>query len=418
MSGENLRWRRALAAGVLGVSGVFTGLLGCQGIADIPDVSFSPVCKEYCDQEFAVCTSTDAQYPDYPTCMQVCGVLDGAAHGSTLDDSNTIACRLGQLAAAEPRGGSDRTDFCAASGPGGGKTCAPQSLDAPDCEGYCTLYNRACDGNSNNPFNGAIGRDQSGDLGACIEKCHAIRPATHAAKGDALPVPGYDFRAGALSGDTLGCRLYYASLAVADPSYCDTAGIRPSGPCLGSAVPDCSDYCLALGVACKDNLKVFESNPQCEAVCNATRHGIKQTVDEVDTIGCRTAHEFNALLIDPDTHCPHISPLGAGVCGNSPTGVKGGNCEAFCYLASQACPDEYMAEYTDDSDCQAKCADFEGADGNFNVSDANQGGDNLQCRTLNVSRALHAKVDAKAKPPLAEACPAVFGRGMCVDKDK
>jgi hypothetical protein len=417
MSRGNLRFRRSFAAAALAVSGVLAGILGCQSIADIPEVSFSPVCKDYCDQELTVCTSTDAQYPDYPTCMQVCSVIDAAAHGSTLDtNANTVKCRLKQLAAAKPVGGSDRTDYCAASGPGGGTKCVrAQSVPAPDCEGYCTLYNRACDGNSNNPFNGAIGRDQSGDLNACIDKCRAIRPATHDSIGDAAPTPGYDFHSGALSGDTLGCRLYYVSLAVSDPANCDTAGIRPSGPCLGSSTPDCGDYCLALGVACEtDELKVYETDQQCEAVCRATTDGIKQTVDQVDTIGCRTAHEFNALLIDPIAHCPHISPLGAGVCGSSATGIIGGNCEAFCALAEKAC-DGFMHEYMDQSDCQDQCANFVGADANYNVKQARLGGDNLQCRTLSVSQALDAKDNPGTKPSVADACEGVFGRGPCVD---
>jgi len=401
--------------------GVLAAVLGCQSIADIPEVSFSPICKEYCDKEFSRCPGADAQYPDYSTCMQVCNVIDQSAPGSTLDGANTVQCRIKrldqvQLAGTGAGASDDRTDLCAASGPGGGNTCVrSQTVPAPDCEGYCTLYNNACDGNSNNPFNGAIGRDRSGDLNACIDKCRAVQPATHAELGDAAPIPGYDYYSGAASGDTLGCRLYYASLAVADPVYCDTAGIRPSGPCLGSAKPNCEDFCRALGVACAtDARKVYESDQQCQAVCDKTEEGAKQTVDKVDTIGCRTAHEFNALLIDADAHCPHISPLGAGVCGSSATGVVGGNCEAFCRLASKACSKEFDARYKDES-CEEDCAGFALADANFNVKQAKQGGDNLLCRTLNVSRALDALANEGTKPTAAEACEAVFGGGMCSD---
>ena len=41
MSHESLRLRRSLAALSLGAAGVLSGVLGCQGIADIPDVSYS-----------------------------------------------------------------------------------------------------------------------------------------------------------------------------------------------------------------------------------------------------------------------------------------------------------------------------------------------------------------------------------------
>ncbi len=424
MTQKSPRSRRWFGALLLAVSGVLAGVLGCQGIADIPEVSYSPLCKQYCDLEFSTCTSTDAQYPDYPTCMQVCGVLEANAPGSALENANTVQCRIEQVRAAI-RANPERQAPCAASGPGGGTLCVNPAFadEAPDCEGYCTLYNYACHGNSKNPFNSPeLGNDKSGDLNTCIDKCRAIQPAKHASLGDAPEVPGYDYHSGALSGDTLGCRIYYASLAVVDPSYCEEAGIRPSGACLGSGKPNCVDYCRALGVACStqlgpaptDDLRVYENDKQCEAVCNATEAGTKQDVRQVDTIGCRSAHEFNALLINPKDHCPHISPLGAGVCGTSDTGIVGGNCEAFCSLAAAAC-ENFKDNYPDPSDCEEECADFAGADGNYNVKLATAGGNNLQCRTLNVSRALEYGANPKTKSKVPEACLAVFGGGMCSD---
>jgi hypothetical protein len=195
---------------------------------------------------------------------------------------------------------------------------------------------------------------------------------------------------------------------VLNPSaYCDRAGLRPSGECLGKgATPACPSFCRALTEACVGELKVYESDdPQCEAVCNATESGTKQAIASVDTVGCRTAHAFNALLIDPIVHCPHIGPLGAGVCGQN------GNCEAYCHLAKSACLEDYKGAYTDDDDCKAQCMRLKGADINeYSIKQARLGGDTVQCRGLAVSRAL-ALPEAKR----ADACAAVFGGTPCND---
>jgi hypothetical protein len=92
--------------------------------------------------------------------------------------------------------------------------------------------------------------------------------------------------------------------------------------------------------------------------------------------------------------------------------VVGGNCEAFCYLAKKACPLTFGVEYPDD-DCVDDCSTFPGADGNYNVKLAKAGGNNLQCRTLYVSRALEA-LDPGAKSD-GKDCPAVFGIETCTD---
>jgi len=147
-------------------------------------------------------------------------------------------------------------------------------------------------------------------------------------------------------------------------------------------------------------------------VCDATDAGTKQDTRTVNTIGCRNAHEFNALLIDAKGHCPHVSPLGAGVCGSSDNGVAGGNCEAFCALAQTACP----AGFPGASACSEQCLMLEKADGDYSVKLAKAGGNTLQCRTLYVSRALEALAKPGATAADADtACKSVFGGAPCVD---
>jgi hypothetical protein len=407
MSAKPVRFRRAFAAASLSALGVFSGALGCQSIADIPDVTYSARCNDYCDQESNVCTGVASQYENRRTCLEVCTVLDKNANGSNAKIGNTIPCRVDRLysAAQAQDSPADLLHYCTQAGPGGGDACT-LAQSAPDCEGYCSLYGAACGGDSKNPFNGQLPNDSAGSQSDCIEKCHAVQPISVADKADS----GYTWQSARPSGDTLGCRLYFASAAVVDPAAnCDFAGIRPAGACLGAGQkPSCPNFCLALTTACQGDLKVYESAAQCEAVCNATDGGFKQNTAKDNTIGCRTAHAFNALLINAHDHCPHIGPLGAGVCGDA---AKGGNCEAYCSLAQTACAADFAGKYTGHDDCVMKCSTLPGADkGDYSVKDAQKGGNTVQCRGLAVSQALAAPADQRAA-----ACQAVFGGAPCSD---
>ncbi|HEY0466783.1 MAG TPA: hypothetical protein VGC79_21400, partial [Polyangiaceae bacterium] len=346
MSRETLRLRRSLSAALLGAVGVLSGVLGCQSLADIPDVSYSAICNEYCDSMFNECTGPNKQYDDPQTCLESCLLLDKNADYSTAKEGNTIACRLSRLSDAANSGPAvtDRAASCAQAGPGGGSSCTAVPK-LPDCEGYCSLYVVACGGESSNPFAGlglGLDIDNAGDQNGCIDKCNAVVPMS----GD------YNAQSAKSSGDTLACRLYFATKAVEDPkTYCDRAGLRPSGECLGKGIePNCPSFCRALVNACLGDMKVYEDQTQCEAVCKATEPGAKQAIATVDTVGCRSAHAFNALLISPKDHCPYIGPLGAGVCGDA------GNCVAYCHLTRAACQVEYDAHFTDNEDCQDQCS--------------------------------------------------------------
>ncbi len=269
--------------------------------------------------------------------------------------------------------------------------------EAPDCEGYCALYDAACDGSSRNPFVAiGLGQDFVGSQSDCVEKCRVVPPT---------PSPGYTWQSAKSSGNTLGCRLYFANAAMVDPAAnCDFAGIRPAGPCVGdSSRTECSDFCLVATSACNGHLNVYENFDQCVAVCAATAPGRKGSTETTNTISCRTAHAFNALLVNARDHCPHAGPLGAGVCG------AGGNCEAYCALAKVACPDGFASHYLDDDDCADQCANLDGADsGEYSVDSAQEGGNTVQCRGLAVSRALELPEAERAA-----ACAAVFGGKPC-----
>ena len=364
-----------------------------EGGAAGVNASGPSLCDQYCDLESQVCTGPLGQYADRATCLAVCALLDISANGS-FADANTVSCRLDRLRLAEQSTTVVRQVFCAQAGPGGGNNCTLVSK-APDCEGYCVLYRHACDGRSIGPF-GSI--DVAGTMSECIAKCRAIQP---------MSSTGYSWQAAMTAGDTLGCRLYFASAAAVDPAAnCDFAGMRPTGPCLGSgAEPSCADFCLAVDVACTGDLKVYEDGHQCEAVCQAIDPGTKQSIEAVNTIGCRSAHAFNALLISARDHCPHVGPLGGGACGD------GGSCESYCSLAKIACPDDFAGNYLDDDDCAKRCAQLEGSEsGQDSVRAGLKGGNTAQCRGLAVSRALELP-----EADRADACAAVFGAAPCSD---
>ena len=391
---------RSIAAAVFAAAGALTSALACQSIADIPEVSYSAICNDYCDLEFKVCPGLVGQYDNRETCLQTCVALDNSADGSRLTVGNTVSCRLKSLHDAEKlqAAPTDLQQACTRGGPGGGDTCT-LAQEAPDCEGYCAIYRSACKGDSSNPFvTFGLANDNAGTQSECIEKCRGIPP---------MSGPGYTWQAGMNSGDTLGCRMYYATAALGDPTAnCDLAGIRPNTACQEpGSTPSCENFCLALTTACFGDLAVYESRDQCEAVCGATKPGTKDSIDTVDTVACRTAHAFNALLVKASDHCPHTGPLGAGVCG------AGGNCEAYCTLANSACPDLFASTYARESDCIDECATLEGHDGGYSIKEAKRGGNTVQCRGLAVSRVLELP-EAERN---AEACAPVFGGAPCSD---
>jgi hypothetical protein len=388
----------------------FLGALGCQSIADIPDVTFSALCKQYCDTVLDNCSgSTKEQYEDARTCLEVCVGIDTVAKSSTqTKHANTVQCRIELAKAARASDNvADAEEFCSYAGPGGGSSCTV-TPDAPDCESYCGLLSIACGTKRSNLYAGVDGAadfsiDNIGTQAECISKCRAIPPAGN-----------YNWQEAKESGNTLGCRLYYLSKSFADPvANCSSAGLRSAGECqTPSHKPTCDDFCLTLTTACQeDSLQVFESVDQCKGVCQALDPGSTDTPDFVNTVGCRNSHAYNALLVSAKDHCPHSGPLGSQVC------AANGACDAYCGLAKAACPSDFKDHFDSHDDCIEQCLKLDGATGDeaatYSVVEAKKGGANLQCRGLEVSRALDPSDDQRT-----DHCPAVFGEAApCVAPD-
>ncbi|MEZ4385887.1 MAG: hypothetical protein R3A79_31500 [Nannocystaceae bacterium] len=124
----------------------------------------------------------------------------------------------------------------------------------------------------------------------------------------------------ATSGDSLGCRLYHATVAESTDAniHCPHAG--PSGGsaaddavCVDEAAPTCDNYCKVYFGNCTGDNDVYEGdNDACMSACKNWYAG-SEADTAGDTIGCRTYHA-GAALGDPALHCPHASPSGGGVC--------------------------------------------------------------------------------------------------------
>lgn len=364
---------------------------GCQSIAGIEEVQFDDPCNEYCAIVMEACKGDDlAVYADEANCLATCGTFDTS---DITENANTLACRTAQATTALnlPRG--ERTEHCAAAGPGGGSRCATSSFEEqPDCEGYCSLYISACEGVP------MLELGVSGETD-CIRKCRALEYTG-----------AYNVAEASESGDTLGCRLYYASLAAtnAPETNCAAASLSPGGACtpLSTDTPNCDDYCRVVQIACTSEFKVYQTEEQCQRVCAETPIG-DATDLEGDSVGCRTYHSYFALTAGAVPHCPHSGPLGNGQCSE----MADPNCVSYCRLAKAACSDEFTAAYEDTDGCLEVCRELPGAEPtekNYSVTaeDA-QRGNTLQCRTLNAAIALE-KPDEKAT-----YCPAVFGEDDC-----
>lgn len=115
------------------------------------------------------------------------------------------------------------------------------------------------------------------------------------------------------SGNTLGCRAQYATLAAIDPAAnCAAAG--PSGG--GRCGTNCDAYCALMARVCPT---VFDDDASCRSACRQMAG-----VDDVayrsatggDTLQCRIYHATFGAEGFPELHCPHASPVPTMPCAS------------------------------------------------------------------------------------------------------
>jgi len=167
----------------------------------------------------------------------------------------------------------------------------------------------------------------------------------------------------------------------------DLIGLQERTPEDGVVDPDtdlvttqvCVDYCDTVMAACTADHAVYTTRPICLRVCEGLEEG-DPGEPSGNTLACRHRQAKNAQTQEaPDEFCPAAGPAGADVCG--------GDCEAYCQLLADACPDQFAAL----ADCESACPGL--ADGGpFNVED-HYDGDTLDCRLIHLSASF---VDAPA----------------------
>jgi hypothetical protein len=115
------------------------------------------------------------------------------------------------------------------------------------------------------------------------------------------------------TGNTLGCRAHYATLATTDAAAnCAAAG--PSGG--GKCGTNCDAYCALMARVCPT---VFDDDALCRTACQAMAG-----VDEVayryglsgDNLQCRIYHATFGAEGFPEIHCPHASPVPTSPCAS------------------------------------------------------------------------------------------------------
>jgi hypothetical protein len=267
-----------------------------------------------------------------------------------------------------------------------------------------------------------------GDLDKCNAACQGIRDRTRdeGNTGSTSLYSAADDKARDHFGDTVQCRIFHAvaaSAPKADITHCWHAALSPharldvgsTNPCLAEpeqTEPRCTDYCRLVMVACTGDLKVYDSEPQCQAGCGSSAFPAGNVKDDrppemathKNSLGCRYTHAYNALVSaqgNAKVHCGHASPAGDGTCGTA--------CEAYCYQLFATCPNEAKDKH-DVAQCTAECNASAAASLPYSIKLAKSGADLLACRlyALTEARAATGKADvAKAK------CEVAAGRRTC-----
>lgn len=128
----------------------------------------------------------------------------------------------------------------------------------------------------------------------------------------------------------------------------------------------CEEYCDQMAVNCAGTNAQWPTRDQCLAACGAFPPGTPGD-QSGNSLECRVYHA-GAALGDPDTHCVHAGPGGAGLCGS--------NCEGFCTIVVDACTGGNEA-YASVNQCITECQGFDDSEP-YDVSDTV--GDTLACR--------------------------------------
>ena len=111
-----------------------------------------------------------------------------------------------------------------------------------------------------------------------------------------------------------------------------------------SAAVDCDAYCDRIGLNCTGDFTQYGSRETCMTSCAAFAPGSPGDMSG-NNLACRHYHAGLAAMVN-DVHCTHAGPGGDTACGS--------NCEGFCAIAGEYCPEAWA----DTEACIVACATF------------------------------------------------------------
>lgn len=169
----------------------------------------------------------------------------------------------------------------------------------------------------------------------------------------------------------------------------------------------CSDYCDAVMDACTGKFAVYPNREQCLGVCSKLPEGDTEEQINENSVACRLRYALSAKREQED--CKFAGPGGNGECGS--------DCEGYCAVFAQACPDQF--EYTEKT-CLKACAGLTDQPDRYSLKEDHEG-DTIECRLVHSASATiepkthceHATIvpaqpycigDAKAEPTCEEYC--------------
>lgn len=200
---------------------------------------------------------------------------------------------------------------------------------------------------------------------------------------------------------TIGC----ANIAGIDQAQLQSdqgAGGAPSN----SDANLCTTYCNTVMDSCTGDLSVYASPETCFGVCDrliqAGKRGTPGVIGE-NTVQCRLAEARNAKSTgEPSAYCFAAGPGGGNVCGT--------NCEGYCLLLKQTCPNEFSGPQFNGSleyCLRTACPAIPTLDAGYNASQ--ESGNTINCRLYHVSAA-----NADSQAPGVH-CPHAAGAKPCAD---
>lgn len=184
------------------------------------------------------------------------------------------------------------------------------------CSNYCRIIQAACTGDNSEYLNPAV----------CLAFCSILETSSEVLT-NAEPTPS----------DDLNCRVWHANAAIVSPHvHCPHAGPLGGSICNADMGRDpCEPFCtmdLAFCNAQTTTMPGYSSVQQCLDDCRGVPDGggyvyeddpgnatigdlTTQFQEGSNTLNCRMYHLENVVATSrPDTHCPHTSLSGGGIC--------------------------------------------------------------------------------------------------------